>query len=275
MPTKEDPIIAAGHNFREIKLNSSRGTLAALTRTGNGDPIVVVHGVLADAVAWKRVVEHVAPDRPALIVNRRGRTPSVGLDENYSVEVEVDDLLHWLGTLDVPVDLIGHSFGGLIACEAVRRGARVRSLVLYEPVMRPFGPELIEPLTTAIESGDLELAVEIVNVDLSGYSRADVAAMRSGPAWKRLCELAEPAAAELRAIDHFDFTAPELSNVPTTMIAGELSRHRPPYGPNVDAYLDALAFDSVEILDGEDHIAHVTAPVELAHVIETAVTSTA
>lgn len=259
-----------GQEFREISVDSPRGRLVALARSGHGNPVVMVHGVMADAFAWKRVIEHVVPDRPALIVNRRGRSPSAGLGEHYRVETEVDDLLLWLETLTAPADLVGHSFGGLVAGEAVRQGASVRSLVLYEPVTRPFGPEVIGPLTTAIKSGNLAAAVEIINVDLSGYSSDDVAALRSGPAWKRLCELAEPAAAELHAIDLFDFTAPEAWEVPTTLIAGELSRYRPPYGPSVDVYREALALDSVTILRGQDHIAHITAPIELAQVIHAA-----
>lgn len=42
-----------------------------------------------------------------------------------------------------------------------------------------------------------------------------------------------------------------------------------PIGPSVDAVRDALAVADVEILAGHDHLAHLTAPDELAHVVAT------
>lgn len=252
----------------EVVVDSGHGTLTALARQGNGTPIVLVHGVMADASAWKPVIELIAPRRPALILNRRGRTPSTPIAADYSVEREVKDLLLWLSTFDSPVDLIGHSFGGLIAVEAVRQGADIRSLVLYEPVVRPFGVDVLSLLSLAINAGDFDAAVEIINVDLSGYSREHVALLRSSPAWPRLTELAAPAWAELDAIKKYEFMSFTTWTVPTRLIAGETSRYRYPYGPGVDLYQEALGIQSVVVLKGQDHIAHVTAPHELARTIE-------
>lgn len=54
--------------------------------------------------------------------------------------------------------------------------------------------------------------------------------------WAKLKALAVPAGAELAAIEEFDFapSAYVSFGVPTVLIAGELSRRRPPYGPSVD-----------------------------------------
>ncbi|GGF03345.1 alpha/beta fold hydrolase [Mycetocola zhadangensis] len=258
----------APQELTEVSVDSGHGILTALARQGQGTPIVLVHGLMADASAWKSVVELIAPRRPALILNRRGRTPSTPISAEYSVEREVADLLLWLSTFDGPVDLIGHSFGGLIAVEAVRQGAEIRSLMLYEPVVRPFGADVLSLLYSAINAGDFGAAVEIINVDLSGYSRGHVELLRSSPAWPRLKELAAPAWAELDAITKYDFLPLTTWTVPTKLIAGEISRCRHPYGPNVDLYQKALGIQSVAILIGQDHIAHVTAPHELARTLE-------
>ncbi len=254
--------------FAEIVLETDRGRLTALSRSGTGVPIVVVHGVMADAFSWQEVVRAVSPERPALVLNRRGRAPSAQIGDDYGVETEVADLLRWLDTLQSPVDLVGHSYGGLIAVEAVRRGAQVRSLVLYEPVAPPFGVEAQPLLDTAVRSGDLDAAVEIINVDLSGYSHEHVAALRSGPAWPKLMELAHPAGPELTAINRYEWVTPGSWLTPTELIAGELSRHRPPYGPSTEIYRQALGIEKVAILEGQDHLAHVTAPLALAGAIE-------
>ncbi len=253
--------------FLEITVESESGTLMALARTGQGVPIVIVHGVVADAFAWKQVARSVAPERPILVLNRRGRKPSAPLGDGYEVETEVQDLLRWLSTVDGPVDLVGHSYGGLIAVRAIQRGAEVRSLVLYEPVADPFGLEALPLVAAAINASDLDAAVEIINVDLSGYTHAHVQALRSGPAWPKLMQLSEPAGIELQAINEAVFSVPQPWTTPTALIAGELSRNRPPYGPSMDRFMKVLDVQSVTILPGQDHLAHVTAAQELADAI--------
>src|SRR5690606_17394247 len=81
--------------------------------------------------------------------------------------------------------------------------APARSLVLYEPVARPFGDHVLPRLRAALAAEDLDTAVEMINVDLSGYSREHVAQLRCTPAWPRLRELAVPSAEELGAIERF------------------------------------------------------------------------
>lgn len=256
-----------------VTVESDDGTLTALARSGHGIPIVVVHGVMADAFAWKQVVGAITPERPVFVLNRRGRAPSASLNEGYDVETEVRDLLLWLATIGGPVDLVGHSYGGLIAVEAIRQGADVRSLVLYEPVVYPFGVDALPLVTAAVSAGNLDAAVEIINVELSGYTPEHVESLRSGPAWPKLMQLASPAGAELLAINQFAFIAPKTWTTPTTLIAGELSRNRPPYGPSVDIFLEALDVEEATILAGQDHLAHVTAPQELAHAINGGLTT--
>ena len=87
----------------------SSGDLVGLTRPGAGVPVVLLHGAMADAHEWRDVVDAVAPRRPALVPNRRGRRPSGDLPKNYFVETEVADLLGWLALQDGPVDLVGHA----------------------------------------------------------------------------------------------------------------------------------------------------------------------
>ena len=248
---------------------TTRGDLAALTRPGAGAPVVVVHGVMADAEAWRPVAEAIAPERPVLVPNRRGRRPGPGTGVGYGLDREVADLTAWLHGLGEPADVVAHSYGGLVALEAVRRGAPARSLVLYEPVARPCGDHLLPRLRAALAAEDLDTAVEMINVDLSGYSREHVAQLRRTPAWPRLRELAVPSAEELGAIERFplDPAGYRSLGVPVALLAGELSRHRPPYGGALERVRATLGVDDVALLPGQDHLAHVTAPDLLARTL--------
>lgn len=246
--------------------------LTALTRAGEGRPIVHVHGAMADAPAWSRVVEQLAPTRPVLSVNRRGRRGSTAPDERYTVETEVNDLLAWIDTMSGPVDLVGHSIGGLFATEAVRRGAPVAALVLYDPVARPFGTDAVGDIRTATDAGDLDAVVRLINIAISGYDEEHVAGLRATGAWAALLRLAEPAAAELEAVNAFDPPWAEYAqlDLPIELIGGEHSAFRPPYGQPLAAFQQALGAPEPTLLPGQDHIAHVTSPELLAETITAA-----
>lgn len=55
----------------------------------------------------------------------------------------------------------------------------VASLILYEPVMAPFGQEQVRPSREVREREDFDAMVEIVNRDISGYTQEHVDALRS------------------------------------------------------------------------------------------------
>lgn len=259
-------------SLRPVTLDRPGAELTALARPGEGRPIVLLHGGMADAPAWRRVIDHLEPARPLLAPNRRGRRGSADPDGSYTVETEIDDLLAWVDTISEPVDLVAHSMGGLIATEAVRRGASVTSLVLYDPVARPFADDAaLTAIRRATASGDLDTVVVLINTAVSGYDEAHVARLRATGAWAALVELARPAAAELEALEAFEPHWADYAGlgVPVTLIAGEHTVRRRPYASSVAAFRRALGVDVV-VLDGQDHIAHVMAPEQLADTVAAA-----
>ncbi|MGD7705430.1 alpha/beta fold hydrolase [Microlunatus sp. Y2014] len=98
---------------------------------------------MADARSFVPVVEALSHPGPALILDRRGRSHSGEPGDDYTVETEVADLLAWIDSLDADVQLADWSYGATIALEAAARDARIRGVVGYEPVLPPFGAELI------------------------------------------------------------------------------------------------------------------------------------
>ncbi len=258
--------------MEEVRRHTPTGELRALVRRGTDPdtpPLVVLHGSMADAQAWSDVAGSIDARRTVVVPNRRGRTPSAPLGGRYCVEQEVEDLTGWIAGLGTAVDLFGHSYGGLVATETVRTGADVRTLLLYDPVAPPFAEECIPALDEAVSTGDLDRAVEIINVDLSGYPQESVDSLRSTPAWPRLRELAAPAAAELHAIASFEPKGfPDGIAPVVALLAGETTRHRAPYGPAMDTVARTLGIQQETILTGQDHLAHLTGPHDLAAAID-------
>lgn len=260
--------------MRSLRFERAGTTLTALVRDGSGTPLVLLPGFMADAESWRPVVDHLRLPNPVIVLDRRGRAQSGPLGAGYSVRTEIDDLHQILDDLGTDVHLFGWSYGALIAVEAATERYDLRSLTLYEPVALPFGAEHIAPLRDAVGRGDLDRAVEIVNRDVSGFSAEYVANLRQSPAWQRLLPLAAPLAEELAALNAH---SPALGrypslDVPVTLIVGEQTEGRLPYGKPWAMFAGALPQAKVMRLLGQGHLAHVTAPDLLGKHLTDAVT---
>ena len=67
-----------------------------------------------------------------LAVDRRGRGESSDSD-GYEIEREFEDVAAVVDSLGESVNLLGHSYGALVALEAALLTENVRKLVLYDP----------------------------------------------------------------------------------------------------------------------------------------------
>ncbi|MFJ4411318.1 alpha/beta fold hydrolase [Streptomyces sp. NPDC088910] len=241
-------------------------------RVGEGRPLLIVPGVMADAVSWQPVVDALPAGRPVYVLNRRGRRPSGELGDGYGVGTEVADLRRVLDEVagrhggDGGVDLFGWSYGGLIALEAATRHFGVRSLTLYEPVVRPFGAQVLDSLRAADAAGDLDRAVEIVNRDVSGFSAEYVAELRRSPAWQVLRPLAAPLGRELTALNehHADLAAYGKLDMPVTLLIGGDNDGAGPYWEPFARIAGAMPRARVHVIPGQGHLAHVQGPAALA-----------
>lgn len=245
------------------------GGIAALVRPGMGGTVVIVPGAMADAQGWLPFASALNTTMSVAVVNRRGRVPSDDLPVNSSVADEVADVRAMLSSLQGPFILVGWSYGGLLAMEAAIGTAGIASIILYEPVCGPFVPTAIEPIRQSIAAGDLDHAVELVIMKVSGAPAYQVAELRRTPAWDYLKPLAAPAATELSALnDHQpDFAAYAAIDAPVAVLVGSLNENREPYGTAAARYLDALPDARKILLPGQGHLAHVEAPAQLAKAV--------
>ncbi|OMC38163.1 hydrolase [Mycobacterium sp. GA-1841] len=255
-----------------VEYNRAGTTLSHRVRPGIGTPLVLVPGVMADAATWQPVVDAIELPNPVITLNRRGRFPSGALGTDYSVGVEIADLRHALGRFG-PVHLFGWSYGALVALETALDTTHIRSVIAYEPVGRPFAPNVVPQLRHAVTAGDLDQAVTLVNTEVSGFSDEYVAELRRSPAWPVLRTLATPLADELAAINSHRpaFGGYRHIDIPVTLILGALNQDRIPYGSAFAPFADALPQANLVRLPGQGHLAHVEAPATLARAITVAV----
>src|SRR5918997_49564 len=169
-------------------VTSADGTRIACWRSGEGAPLVLVHGTAADHGRWRAVLPAFEQRFSVLAVDRRGRGDS-GDSDGYDIQWEFEDVAAVVDSLGEPAFLLGHSYGGLVALEAALRTENVRKLVLYDPGIEVAGEEVspqdvIERLEMLLEAGDRDGVVETTMREVAGLPPETVEYMRSQPAWQ-------------------------------------------------------------------------------------------
>ncbi|MCO1338874.1 hypothetical protein BJH93_08215 [Kocuria polaris] len=236
--------------------------LHGLWRPGRGDPIMVIPGVMADAESFAPVVEAITRPEPVLILDRRGRSSSGPLGDEYSISTEVDDVTAWIDHFAGPVTLVGWSYGATIALEVAASNGQVKGVVGYEPVLGPFGLNVLPELRNA----DLARRVEIINLDVSLIPQQQVEALKSTAAWPVLCRLSEPLPEELTALNAFQPSS-GWSNVAAELILGEDNFAVEPYGPAFERVRRHLPRSRTTMLPDQGHLAHANDPASLGKLI--------
>jgi pimeloyl-ACP methyl ester carboxylesterase len=146
---------------------------------GQGVPLVLVHGGLADWRDWRPHLARFAEHYRVIAYSRRYNYPNHNREirPDHSALVEAADLAALLDALGLDRSHIaGHSYGAFTAlCLALTRPERIRALVLSEPplhrwlagtpageaVFSDFIQSFWQPLGQAFRNGDPALALEI------------------------------------------------------------------------------------------------------------------
>jgi pimeloyl-ACP methyl ester carboxylesterase len=211
--------------FQET-VTSKDGTPIACWRSGEGPPLVLVHGTAADHGRWRPVLPAFEERFTVCTVDRRGRGGS-GDSEDYALEREFEDVAAVVDSLGESVNLLGHSYGALCALEAALLASNVRQLVLYDPGIEVAGQEIypyevIERLEVLLGAGDRDGVVATTMREVAGLSPETVEYMRSQPVWRARVDAAHTILRELRAVKAYSLDPERFRDlgVPTLLLSG-------------------------------------------------------
>lgn len=249
--------------IRMDTITSTDGTRIAFERSGSGAPLVLVHGSTADHTRWANILPRLSQTYTVIAMDRRGRGQSGDSDE-YSLDLEYEDVAAVVRKAGPGASLLGHSFGALCAMEAALLCENLERLILYEPAFpapgRPlYPPELPGKLRSVWETGDREAFLVAFFKKAAGVPDEQIAALRADPSWSGRVLAAHTALRELADGDYvFEAARFRDLQVPTLLLVGENS----PIELSAPTYaLDAaLPNSKVVVLGGQGHIAMTTAP---------------
>lgn len=178
-----------------LVVRSVDGTPIAVFSSGDGPPVVLVHGATADHTTWRQAGPRLATRFRLHAIDRRGRGASGdGRPGRYRIEREFEDLAAVVEAVAAAtgraVDVVGHSYGGRIGLGAALLTTRLRRLVVYEGApsppgasrgYRPAGVE--ERIAGSIAAGDRDAALATFLGEVVGLPAAELAAFRADPVW--------------------------------------------------------------------------------------------
>ena len=147
---------------------------------GTGAPVVLVHGGHGSWLHWVRNIEALATQHTVWVVDLPGFGDSDATGEG--MEALLAPTLSTLDALvgpDTPIDLVGFSFGGLVAAHMAARRPRVRRLALlgtggHQGARRPKG-ELIN-WKPAWHAGDAAAVEQAMRHNLAMHMLSGAAA---------------------------------------------------------------------------------------------------
>lgn len=105
---------------------------------GCGDPVVLVHSSVSGKRQWKRLVQELQPHFRVLAVNLfgYGETSAWNEETTQTIADQADLVQRLVRDIPGPVRIVGHSFGGSVACKAAAMlGQRASHLFLFEPTL--------------------------------------------------------------------------------------------------------------------------------------------
>ncbi len=247
---------------------SRDGTPIAIFSSGEGPPLVLVHGASADHTTWRVAGPLLARDHTVHAIDRRGRGAS-GDGSLYDVEREFEDVAGVAETVAAreggPVPIVGHSFGGRVALGAALLTPSIDRLVVYEGAPAPPDeayqpPGLVERLRSLLAAGDPDEALATFMREVVAMPAPDLAAYRADPIWPRRAAAAHTIMRELEAetAEASGLEALGKVTVPVLQVLGGASA--PVFGSATRALDERLANGRIEVLPGQRHAAHHTDP---------------
>jgi pimeloyl-ACP methyl ester carboxylesterase len=258
-------------------VRSRDGTRIAVFRSGDGPPLVLVHGATADHTAFRVVGPMLGTSFAIYAIDRRGRGASGDAEGRYSIEREFEDVASVADTLAAAagerIDVFGHSYGGRCALGAALLTDSIRRVISYEGAPTPPGSSYHPPgietrLRERLAAGDKDGALAAFLTEVVGMSATDLAAYQVDPIWPVRSAAAGTILRELEAEADPAASLDRLASVrqPVLQLLGGESL---PVFRDATVALDARLGDGrIVVIDGARHAAHHTHPDQVVQAVE-------
>jgi len=108
---------------------------------GNGPPVILLHGGLANADYWGNQIKALMPRRTVIAMDSRGHGRSTRDARPYGYDLMADDVVGLMDFLNVPkADVVGWSDGGILGLDlAIRHKDRVGRIFAFAANTVPSG----------------------------------------------------------------------------------------------------------------------------------------
>jgi len=128
LPPTPEPI----HSDRSAQANAN-GISIHYAVYGQGSPVVLLHGGLANADYWGNQIRALAPHHTVIVLDSRGHGRSSRDLRPYSYDLMADDVVALMDVLKVPkADIVGWSDGAILALDlAMRYPGRVGKIFAF------------------------------------------------------------------------------------------------------------------------------------------------
>lgn len=248
---------------------SRDGTEIAAWTTGEGPPLVLVHGGPADHTRWRPLLPYLEPHFTVHAMDRRGRGAS-GEGPSYDIAREYEDVAALIDVVadisESKVDVYGHSMGSFIAFGAAPLTPNIRRLALYEGWPRtnskgvPYSAELVERLNGLLERGEKEALLETYFREADLIPDEEIRELKSMPSWPGRVAAAHTLLREDRAYFNTAFDPGHAARitVPTLLLTGADSPEL--LKADIDIVAAALPDARIIVLEGQQHVADILVP---------------
>lgn len=229
--------------------------------------VVLVHGAFADASSWNGVVG---------ILEKDGYHVIAAANPLRGVRSDADSVASILSSVQSPVVLVGHSYGGNVISAAANGHANVKALV-YVSAFAPdtgetvaglagkfpgstLGPTLAAPVALADGGKDLYIRQDKFRDQFA----ADVPVAEAALMAATQRPVTEAALNEASGV-------PAWKHIPSWYIYGDKDKNIP---AQAMAFMAERAHaKAVEVVKGASHVVMVSNPAPVAHLIEQAAAS--
>jgi pimeloyl-ACP methyl ester carboxylesterase len=262
--TRGNCVLFREGDFVMDHIPSKDGVLIAYEQSGEGPPLVLVHGTAADHSRWATILLELKRHFSVYAVDRRGRGQS-GDAKSYSIDREFEDVVAVVDSIPGPVNILGHSYGALCSLEASLKISNLRKLILYEPpipigVEERYPPDAIDRMNACLQNGEREKALLIFLEEIAGIPQSETNMLRSLPSWFSRVAAAHTIVREEASVCSYVLRPEQFSRMfaPTLLLLGGDSPAF--YRVAIETLKTSIPNSRIATLPGQRHAAMETAP---------------